>query len=86
MCCSRLAANTGDRPTDVEVLRSAVLAALLHGTRAVTVSQTLSRATTNGITELSFFLLLLLFSSPNLSGQRLDVYHAFTHGVALVRI
>jgi len=30
----------------------------------------------------SFFL----FSSPNLSGRRLDVYHTSTHGVALVRI
>ena len=28
----------------------------------------------------------LLFSSPNLSGRRLDVYHTYTHGVALVRI
>jgi len=28
----------------------------------------------------------LLFSSPNLSRQRLDVYHASTHCVALVRI
>jgi len=36
-----------------------------------------------------FFLLLLLsffYSSPNLSGHRLDVYHTSTHGVALVRI
>jgi len=32
----------------------------------------------------SFFL--LLFSLPNLSGRRLDVYHTSTHGVALVRI
>jgi len=32
---------------------------------------------------LSFFL---LFSSPNLSGRRLDVYHTSTHGVALARI
>jgi len=31
----------------------------------------------------SFFL---LFSSPNLSGRRLDVYHSSTHGVALVQI
>jgi len=31
----------------------------------------------------SFFL---LFSLPNLSGRRLDVYHTSTHGVALVRI
>ena len=32
---------------------------------------------------LSFFY---LFSLPNLSGRRLDVYHTSTHGVALVRI
>ena len=29
---------------------------------------------------------LLLFSSPNLSGRRLDVCHTSTHDVALVRI
>jgi len=38
----------------------------------------------------SFYLLLLLssffYSSPNLSGRRLDVYHTTKHGVALVRI
>ena len=34
----------------------------------------------------SFFFLLLFFSSPNLSGRRLDVYHTLAHGVALVRI
>jgi len=28
----------------------------------------------------------IFFSSPNLSGRRLDVYHTSTHGVALVRI
>ena len=33
-----------------------------------------------------YLLLLLFFSSPNLSGHRLDVYHTSTHGVALVRI
>ena len=33
-----------------------------------------------------FFLLLSSFSSPNLSGCRLDLYHTLTHGVALVRI
>jgi len=27
-----------------------------------------------------------LFSSPNLSRRRLDVYYTSTHGVALVRI
>ena len=35
----------------------------------------------------SFYLLsIFFFSSPNLSGQRFDVYHTSTHGVALVRI
>ena len=34
------------------------------------------------------FLLLLssFFSSPNLRGLRLDVYHTLAHGVVLVRI
>jgi len=31
-------------------------------------------------------LLSSFFSSPNLSGRRLDVYRTLTHGVALVRI
>ena len=35
---------------------------------------------------LSSFFLLSFFSSPNLSGRRLDVYHTLAHGVALVRI
>jgi len=29
---------------------------------------------------------LILFSSPNISGRTLDVYHTSTHGVVLVRI
>ena len=29
---------------------------------------------------------IFFFSSPNLSGRRLDVYHTSTHGVALVRV
>jgi len=36
-----------------------------------------------------WFVLLLsffFFSSPNLSGRRLDVYHTLAHGVTLVRI
>jgi len=36
----------------VQVLRSPVLAALLHGTPAASISQTLRRGTRNGITEL----------------------------------
>jgi len=36
-----------------------------------------------GFFLLSFFF---FFSSHNLSGRRLDVYHTSTHGVALVRI
>ena len=36
-----------------------------------------------------FYLLSIFFffySSPNLSGRRLDVYHTLTHGVTIVRI
>ena len=35
---------------------------------------------------LAHILVFFFFSSPNFSGHRLDVYHASTHGVALVRI
>jgi len=34
----------------------------------------------------SSIYLLLLFSSPDLSGRTWDVYHTSTHGVAVVRI
>ena len=33
-----------------------------------------------------FYLLSFFYSSPNLSGRRLDVYNTSAHGVALVRI
>jgi len=33
-----------------------------------------------------FYLSSVFFSSPNLSGRRLDVYHTCTHDVALVRV
>jgi len=33
-----------------------------------------------------FYLSISFFSSPNLSGRTLDVYHTSTHGVALVQI
>jgi len=32
-----------------------------------------------------YLLSIFFFSSPNLSGRTLDVYHTSTHGVALVR-
>ena len=35
---------------------------------------------------LSIYLSSSFFSSPNLGGRRLDVYHTSTHGMALVRI
>ena len=38
------------------------------------------------IFALWFLLSFFFFSSPNLSGLRLDVCHTYTHGVALVRI
>ena len=38
------------------------------------------------IFALWFLSSFFLFSSPNLSSRRLDVYHTSTHDVALVRI
>jgi len=71
-----------------------VLAALLHGTLVVGVSQTAAlnrgrhlystgRPSRSALAHISSFF---FFSSPNLSGQRLDVHHTSTHGEALVRI
>jgi len=70
-----------------------VLSALLHGTLVVGVSQTLRRWT-EGATYIRqgghhvghWPTFLVLFSSPNLSRHRLDVYHTSTHGVVFVRI
>jgi len=79
-----------------------VLAALLHGTLVVGVSQTAAlnrgrppcrtciRQGGHHVGHWPTFLVLssssLFFSSPNLSHCRLDVCHTSTHGVALVRI
>ena len=38
------------------------------------------------IFALWFLSSIFFYSSPNLSGRRLNVYHTSTHGVALVRI
>ena len=38
------------------------------------------------IFALLFLSSIFFYSSPSLSGRRLDVYHTLTHGVALVRI
>ena len=38
------------------------------------------------IFALWFLSSFFFFSSPNVSGRRVDVYHTSTHGVALVRI
>ena len=46
----------------------------------------LSKRADHYIFALWFLLSIFFFSSPNLSGQRLDVCHTSTHGVALVQI
>ena len=84
-------------PADFNGFR--VLAALLHGTLVVGVSQTAvfnrgrhlysaGRPSGWALAHISSFYLssIYIFSSPNLSGRRSDVYHTSTHGVAVVRI
>ena len=72
-----------------------VLAALLHGTPsigrqpnfgALNRGRHVYSAGRPSRWALAHILVLSLFSSPNLSRRRLDVYHTSTHGVALVRI
>jgi len=74
-----------------------VLAALLYGTLVVNVNKTAAlnrgrhlysagQLSRWALAHICRFILFLLFSSPNLSVRRLDVYHTSTHGVALVRI
>jgi len=54
---------------------------VLNAGRIIMVAQTII------FSSCGFSLLLsFLFSSPNLSRRRVDVYHTSTHGVALVRI
>jgi len=56
----------------VQVLRSPIFAALLHGNRAVCVSQTLRRGRRNGITELSLVIFFAQSSRPkNATPRRL---------------
>ena len=38
------------------------------------------------LSSIFYLLSFFFYSSPNISGHRLDVYHTSTHGVALVRI
>jgi len=38
------------------------------------------------VISIFFFFFYLFYSSPNLSGRRLNVYHTSTHGMALVQI
>jgi len=38
------------------------------------------------VISIFYLLSFFFFSSPNLSGRRLDVYHTYTHGVALCEL
>jgi len=38
------------------------------------------------VISIFYLSIFFFFSSPNLSGRRLDDYHSLTHGVALVQI
>jgi len=54
--------------------------------RARTCYGALSNRAGHYIFILWFLSIFYLFSSPNLSGRRVDVYHTSTHDVALLRI
>jgi len=77
------------------VLRSPMLAALLHGTRIVGINQFAALSRGRHLYSVGrpsrwalAHILVLLFSSPILSGRKVDVYHTSipVHDVALMRI
>jgi len=63
----------------------ALLSNLYSGALALRCAQCCNRAD-HYMFALLFLSFFFLFSSPNLSGRRSDVYHTSTHGVVLVRI
>jgi len=69
----------------VKSIRNQMLHLIMRDPRTIIMAALWNRAG-HYILPCGFYFFSLLFSSPNLSGRRLDVYHTFTHGVALVRI
>ena len=71
----RLFSNVSQRHCEAVQSEALVMAALWHMAPAG-----------HYIFALWFLSFCLFYSTPNLSGRRLDVYHTSTHGVALARI
>ena len=79
---------------DATILKPLIASTILYSSESCLSYQshlimvTLRNRAGHYILPCDFYLLLsiYLFSSPNLSGRRLDVYHTSTHCVALVRI
>jgi len=75
--------------TKIHTMNSAVLFSHSDALEMLVVTVALWNRTGHYIFALWFLLLsssFFFFSSPNLSGRGVDVYHTSTHGVALVRI
>jgi len=82
--------NEPDGGTDIATLVRGALAEVRTVPVLLVMAALCNRGPLYFCPVVSFYLLsifyLSFFSSPNLSGHRLDVYHTSTHGVALVRI
>jgi len=69
-----------------KIILIVLLAELLHISYKLIIMATLHSRCEHYIFVLFLFSFFLLFSSSNLSGRRLDVYHTSTNGVALAQI
>jgi len=75
-----------DDNIDTAALQVAMVWACVAKRRQTLIMVALCNRADHYIFILFFLLSSSFFSSPNLSGRRLDVYHTLAHGVALVRI
>jgi len=85
---NHLSSSTYDRQTELSEFGVILVAGLLTRCDNFTVLKSMAalRSRCGHYIFVLFLSFFSSFSSPNLSGRRLDVYHTSTHGVVLVRI
>jgi len=83
-CASALPGKTGKRENCI-FPSNAILVHCLNSTSCLIMAALCNRGPLYFCPVVSF-LLSFFFSSPNLSGRRLDVYHTLTHGVKSPKI
>jgi len=82
---TKIAAETSMTRSDIWIIKHELKLSPVNTENTMMMAALRSRCG-NYFFVLWFLSSIFLFSSPNLSDRRLDVYHTSIHGVALVRI